>query len=114
MPVTFSQQVLGCLCYLLSVISPDSTITHREGSYQALVSVPCTTPRGISHNQEYIPNIKGMYFPSLTVPHGFTKKAFKIFCNSPPEGQTSVKWEQNTWLTSREMKSLQDEEEVKH
>lgn len=35
-PVPFSQQVLGSLCYLLSVISPDSTITHTEGSYQAL------------------------------------------------------------------------------
>lgn len=78
------------------------------------VSVPCTTPRGISYNQNHIPNVTVLYFPSLTVPHCFTKKVLKIFCNSILERQTNVKWEQNTWLISREMKSLWDEKRVKH
>lgn len=113
-PVTFSQQVLGSLCYLLSAISPQHHHTHR-GQLSGTLSQCLAQLQEASPTTRSTPQTsKFCNFPLLTVPHGFTKEVFKIFCNSTLESQTSVKWEQSTWLTSREMKSLQDEEEVKH
>lgn len=80
-PVTFSQEALGSLCCLLSVTS--LTAPSHTGQLSG------TLPQCLAQLQE-APPIKILYFPSLTVSHCFTKKVFKIFCNSTPESQTSV------------------------
>lgn len=102
-PVTFSQQVLGSLCCLLSF--PLTAPSHTQRAViRHSVSVPSTTPRGIFHNQEHTSNIKLLYFLSLTVPHCVSLKRYSKYFAIPLESQISVKWKKNTWLASMEMK----------
>lgn len=90
------QQCYGCACHLFTagagipvlppVISPDSTITHTEGSYQALcLSAFHNSQRHLPQPGAHLKHQTSIFSlfdcPALC----FTKKVFKIFRNSTRE-----------------------------